>query len=95
MAGWHNGGGKVRRFIVPALPWKSLAAPESGRGYLAMLSYLPLNKWRALPKFMKGYTAQIRRQLVDSEGLVGYSLDANVPARKFWTLSVCGKTENR
>jgi len=52
-----------------------------------MLSYLPLNKWRALPKFMR-YTYQIRRQLADSEGLIGYSLDANVPGREFWTLSV-------
>ena len=84
MAGWHNyGSGKVRRFVaVPALPWESLATPESGRGYHAMLSYLPLNKWRAMPKFMR-YTYQIRRQLADSEGLIGYSLDANVPGRAF------------
>src|SRR5918997_1472672 len=34
------------------------------------------------------YTYQIRRQLADSEGLIGYSLDANVPGRAFWTLSV-------
>jgi Domain of unknown function (DUF3291) len=89
LAGWHNyGSGKVRRFVaVPALPWKSFATPESGRGYHAMLSYLPLNKWRAMPKFMR-YTYQIRRQLADSEGLIGYSLDANVPGRAFWTLSV-------
>jgi heme-degrading monooxygenase HmoA len=52
-----------------------------------LLSYLPLNKWRAIPKFMR-YTYQIRRQLADSAGLIGYSLDANVPSREFWTLSV-------
>jgi hypothetical protein len=34
------------------------------------------------------YTSQIRRQLADSEGLIGYALDANVPNRNFWTLSV-------
>jgi heme-degrading monooxygenase HmoA len=72
---------------VPALPWRSFAAPESGREYVALLSYLPLNKFRAIPKFMK-YTFQIRRQLAHSEGLIGYSLDPNVPSRKFWTLSV-------
>jgi hypothetical protein len=88
LAGWHNdGGGKVRRSVVPALPWKSFATPESDGEYHAMLSYLPLNSFRAMPKFMR-YTYQIRRQLADSEGLIGYSLDANVPGRKFWTLSV-------
>jgi hypothetical protein len=88
-ARWHNdGGGKVRRFVImPALPWKSFAAPESDREYTALLSYLPLSKWRANSKFMR-YTLQIRRQLADSEGLIGYSLDANVPSREFWTLSV-------
>jgi hypothetical protein len=72
---------------VPASPWKSFAAPDNAREYLALLSYLPLNKWRALPKFMR-YTLQIRRQLAESEGLIGYSMDANVPSRRFWTLSV-------
>jgi len=72
---------------MPASPWKSFAAPESDKEYHAMLSYLPLNTFRAIPKFMR-YTLQIRLQLADSEGLVGYSLDANVANRKFWTLSV-------
>ena len=34
------------------------------------------------------YTLQIRRQLADSGGLIGYSMDANVASREFWTLSV-------
>ncbi len=72
---------------MPASPWKSFATPESGREYHALLYYLPLNNWRALPKLMR-YSLQIRRQLADSEGLIGYSMDANVPSRKFWTLSV-------
>ncbi len=48
---------------------------------------LPLSTFRAMPKFFR-YTAQIRRQLDDTEGLIGYSLEANVLSRKFWTLSV-------
>ena len=72
---------------MPALPWKSFAAPENDREYTALLTYLPLNKWRAIPKFMR-YTSQIRHQLADSEGLIGYALDANVLNRDFWTLSV-------
>ena len=72
---------------MPALPWKSLTAPESDRKYPALLSYLPLNKFRMMPKFMR-HTFQIQRQLAASEGLIGYSLDANVPRWEFWTLSV-------
>ena len=34
------------------------------------------------------YTSQIRRQPADSEGLIGYALDANVLNRDFWTLYV-------
>ena len=52
-----------------------------------MVSYLPLNKFRALPKFMR-YTRQIQRQLADSERLVGYSMDASIVGKEFWTLSV-------
>jgi hypothetical protein len=78
----------VRRLIVvPKSPWKSFAAPKSDREYRAMLSYLPLNKWRAMPRFLR-YSSQIQHQLADSEGLIGYSLDANILSRKFWTLSV-------
>jgi hypothetical protein len=72
---------------VPKSPWKSFAAPKSDREYRAMLSYLPLNKWRAMPRFLR-YSSQIQHQLADSEGLIGYSLDANILSRKFWTLSV-------
>jgi len=72
---------------MPASPWKSFAAPENDREYHAMLSYLPLNKWRAMPRFFR-YSRQIQHQLASSEGLIGYSLDANVLIRKFWTLSV-------
>jgi uncharacterized protein DUF3291 len=72
---------------MPALPWKSFASPESDREYTAMVSFLPLNKFRALPKFIR-YTFQIQRQLAGSEGLIGYSLYANVAGKEYWTLSV-------
>ncbi len=72
---------------MPALPWKSFVAPERDREYTALVSFLPLNKFRALPKFMR-YTFQAQRQLAASEGLIGYSMDANVLGKEFWTLSV-------
>src|SRR4028118_2059335 len=72
---------------MPALPWKSFVAPERDREYTALVSFLPLNKFRALPKFMR-YTFQTQRQLATSEGLIGYSMDANILGKEFWTLSV-------
>jgi hypothetical protein len=72
---------------MPALPWKSFVSPESDKEYTAMVTFLPLNKFRAIPKFMR-YTRQIQRQLAGSEGLIGYSMDANVVGKQFWTLSV-------
>jgi nitrite reductase/ring-hydroxylating ferredoxin subunit len=72
---------------VPALPWKSFAAPESGREYPALLSRLPLKTFGAMPKFFR-FVSGIRRQLAQSEGLIGYSLEAHPLAKEFWTLSV-------
>ena len=59
---------------MPKLPWKEFASPEGDTEYTALVSYLPLNKFRALPKFMR-YARQIQRKLATSEGLVGYSMD--------------------
>ncbi|HEV2911699.1 MAG TPA: DUF3291 domain-containing protein [Pyrinomonadaceae bacterium] len=67
--------------------WKSFAAPAPDREYLALLSYLPLKSYLRIPKFIK-YTSQIERQLAEARGLVGYSLQAQLLSRKFWTLSV-------
>ena len=67
--------------------WKSFAVAESEREYLALLTYLPLNNFRALPKFLK-YNSQIERQLRESAGLLGYSQRAKLLSLKFWTLSV-------
>ena len=68
--------------------WKSFAAPSApDREYLALLSYLPLKSYLKIPRFIK-YTSQIERQLAEARGLVGYSLQAQLLSRRFWTLSV-------
>ncbi len=67
--------------------WKSIASAESDREYLALLTFLPLNKFRALPMFLK-YNSQVERQLSESQGLVGYSVRAKLLKLNFWTLSV-------
>src|SRR6266478_169145 len=72
---------------MPVIPWKMAEAPLAGNRYLALISYLPLKHFRAVPKFFR-FTFEIQRQLRSSPGLIGYSLDAQPFARKFWTLSV-------
>ena len=72
---------------MPALPWTSIATAESDKEYPALLSRLPLKTFGAMPKFIR-FVFGIRSQLADSEGLIGYSLDAHPLAKEFWTLSV-------
>jgi nitrite reductase/ring-hydroxylating ferredoxin subunit len=72
---------------LPALPWTSFTEAEVDKEYAALLSRLPLATFRAMPKFFR-FVFGIRRQLATSEGLIGYSLDANPLAKEFWTLSV-------
>jgi quinol monooxygenase YgiN len=68
------------------MPWTTFAAPDSNREYLALLSYLPLNKYRAIPGLI-GFLFQIQKQLRATPGVVGYSLRAMFLSRDFWTLS--------
>jgi hypothetical protein len=66
--------------------WKSSAPASADSEYLLLLSYLPLKRFRAIPRFLK-YTFQIERQLRQSDGLIGYSLQAELLSKNFWTLS--------
>jgi hypothetical protein len=68
-------------------PWTKFAPPDSNQEYFALLSYLPLNRYRAIPAFLK-FTFQIQKQLRSTPGIIGYSLRAKPLSRNFWTLSV-------
>ena len=67
-------------------PWKSLMQADTSREYFALLSYLPLNKYRGLPTFLR-FSLQVLGQLRNTPGVVGYSLRAKLLSRNFWTLS--------
>ncbi len=67
-------------------PWKSLRPIEAGCEYLALISYLPLKNYRKIPAFLR-LTLQVQRQLAATPGVVGYSLQAELRQRRFWTLS--------
>jgi hypothetical protein len=72
---------------MPVTPWKACEPLVPGTSYLALISYLPLEHFRAVPKFFK-FSYEIMSQLRSSAGLIGYSLDAQPFGREFWTLSV-------
>jgi hypothetical protein len=70
---------------MPTLPWTS--GPYVDEGPLHVLtSTLPLNRYLDVPRFLR-WTLRIRKQLRDTQGLAGYSLDAKLRHKTFWTLS--------
>src|SRR6266850_1104729 len=68
-------------------PWFTFGAADANREYLALLSYLPLNKYSAIPGFFR-FSIQIQKQLRSTPGMIGYTLRAKILSRNFWTLSV-------
>jgi hypothetical protein len=68
-------------------PWRMIAAADSNREYVALLSYLPPRKYRKILEFFR-YTVQIQRQIRETPGAIGYGMRAKVFSRNFWTLSV-------
>jgi hypothetical protein len=71
---------------MPVVPWKTYESPTPGARYLALISYLPLKHFRAIPNFFR-FSFEIQRQLRTAPGLIGYALEARPFSRKFWTLS--------
>jgi len=77
---------KVKEITMPALPWTTRGDIEPDRTYVAMASRLPLQRYRSTLRFLR-YTLAIRRQLAAANGLVGYSLYAQLTRKTFWTFS--------
>lgn len=72
---------------MPALPWVQREMIDPAATYVVMVSYLPLQRRRSIPGFLRAALA-VRRQLAGADGLVGYALDAELVKRTFWTFSV-------
>jgi hypothetical protein len=68
-------------------PWITFATADANREYLVLSSYLPFNKYWAVPGFFR-FSFQIQRQLHDTPSVIGCSPRAKVRTRSFWTLSV-------
>jgi heme-degrading monooxygenase HmoA len=72
---------------MPALPWLERQPIDPQREYVAMASRLPLTSYASVPGFLRD-TMQIRRQLAQTPGLVGYTLNAGLARKTFLTFSV-------
>src|SRR5215469_14359126 len=78
---------------MPALPWTTGPYnPTGGRELHVLTSTLPLTRYRDVPRFLR-WTMQIRRQLATSDGCAGYSLDARLLRKTFYTLSAWSDAE--
>jgi hypothetical protein len=55
---------------MPKSPFISFAPFKPDRPYLALLSYLPLRHFRAIPNFFR-YTTQMQRRLKTTPSVVG------------------------
>ncbi len=71
---------------MPALPWRAKAPVSSDQEYLVMATFLPLQSYRSMPRFLR-LTTSVAGQLERTGGLVGYSLLAQPARKRFWTLS--------
>jgi hypothetical protein len=78
---------------VPTLPWTECRyRPSNGESLHVLTSTLPLQSYRDVPRFLR-WTLRIRKQLSKAEGAVGYSLDARMLRKTFYTLSAWSSAE--
>jgi hypothetical protein len=71
---------------MPALPWITVGTADPDADLTIIASRLPLRSHRNTPRFL-WHTWLVQRHLARSPGLVGYSLDARVLRKTFWTVS--------
>lgn len=71
---------------MPALPWIHVQAADDHADLTVIASRLPLRTHRHVPRFL-WHTWLVHRELARSPGLVGYSLDARLLGKTFWTVS--------
>ena len=69
------------------MPWEARAVPAPDRDYVAVVTYLPMRRVLALPRWF-GSIRAVQKQLERTPGLVGYSLRLNPLRLEFWTLSL-------
>jgi quinol monooxygenase YgiN len=72
---------------VPALRWTTgQYRPDDDTDLHVLTSMLPLRRFRDIPRFLR-WTRKIRKQLATADGCAGYSLNARLLGKTFYTLS--------
>ncbi|MBV9820251.1 MAG: hypothetical protein JOZ07_18120 [Solirubrobacterales bacterium] len=78
---------------MPTLPWTVCRyTPDDQAALHVLASTLPLDRYGDVPRFMR-WALRIRRQLARAEGCAGYSLDAWLTHKTFFTLSAWSSAE--
>ena len=68
-------------------PWKSVAPLEPDATYLVLASSIPPKSWVSTWKLFRG-SQTVRRQLLATDGVVGFSMLAEPLRKHYATLSV-------
>lgn len=78
---------------MPTLPWTACSyQPHDGESLHVLTSTVPLQNYRDVPRFLR-WTLKIRKQLKHADGAVGYTLDARLLRRTFYTRSAWSSAE--
>jgi quinol monooxygenase YgiN len=78
---------------MPALPWTTGPfQPDDNKALHVLASMLPLRRYGDIVRFLR-WTGKIRKQLVSADGCAGYSLDARLLRKTFYTLSAWSDAE--
>jgi heme-degrading monooxygenase HmoA len=68
-------------------PWKTMTALDPGVEYLVLASSIPPKRISSTWKLFRGSRA-VRRQLLDTDGVMGFSMLAEPLRKRYATLSV-------
>jgi heme-degrading monooxygenase HmoA len=78
--------------MAPPLPRRTTTPPDPNDTYVVTITRLPLRRHTRIPSVIRA-TWHIARLLARSDGLIGYSLKADLTAKTFWTVSAWQSTE--
>ena len=79
--------------MAPPLPWRATTVVDLESSYIVTMTRRPLRRHTRIPEVMRA-TWQIVRRLARSDGLVGYSLKADLMRKTFWTVSAWESTDS-
>ena len=70
---------------MPKMPW-TVCPYRTDTELHVLTSRLPLTRYRDVPRFLR-WSMRIRKQLMSDPTCAGFTLDAHLVSKTFWTLS--------